>query len=76
MNVNVDTFIIYSPSDRLTGIVYRHYVRPVNKPSKHAQELCISRDVNKMHMAEGAYPRAKRPVEKFLFLRQNDEDLS
>ena len=54
-----------------------HRVHAVNKPSEHAQELCISRDVNKMH--KGACPiwfRGKRPIEKFLFLRQNDEDLS
>ena len=40
MNVKVDTFVIYSPSHRLTGIVCHHNVRPVNKPIEHAQELC------------------------------------
>ena len=35
--------------------------------------LCVSRDVNKMHMAERGVPEA---VDKFLFLRQNDEHLS
>ena len=51
MNVNAETFVIYSLSHRLT-IVCHHYVRVVNKPSEHAQELCISRDVNKMHMVK------------------------
>ena len=39
----------------------------------------VSCDVNKMHMAEGGVPDLvlpQRPVEKCLFLRQNDEDLS
>ena len=55
----------------------RHYVRSVKKPSEHAQEHCVSRDVNKMHMAEGGVSNlVQRPVEKFLFLKQNNEDLS
>ena len=55
-----------------------HRVPPL-RASKQA-ELCVSRDINKMHMAKGVYTivgsEPKRPVEKFLFLRQNDEDLS
>ena len=45
MNVNADTS---------QGL--HHHVRAVNKPSEHVQELCISRDVNKQHMAEAGVP--------------------
>ena len=51
MNVHVETLVIYSPSQGL-----RHHVRAVSKPSEHAQELCVSCDVNKQHMAEGGVP--------------------
>ena len=51
MNVNAKTLVIYSPSQGL-----HHHVRAVNKPSEHVQELCVSHDVNKQHVAEGGVP--------------------